>query len=87
MQKMNEIQHKIVQCAVQRIGHSPLVYLNFVLCQTCSEDDVCSNKLEILAWDDETSKWSHVGDMKKPRVLHGVSAIDTDIATINACKP
>ena len=41
---------------------------------------------DILVWDDETSTWAKTGEMLEPRKFHGVSAIELDLATINACK-
>ena len=40
----------------------------------------------IMVWDDQTKKWSKTGDMKAAREHHGVSAIDIDLATLNACQ-
>ena len=40
----------------------------------------------IMVWDDETKKWNKIGDMKEAREHHGVSAIDIDLATLQACQ-
>ena len=42
---------------------------------------------DIMAWDDRTKEWSKVGVMKEARRDHGVSAIEVNWATLNACKP
>ena len=42
---------------------------------------------DILAWEDETKRWSKRGLMKEARVRHGVSAIEIDRETLNACQP
>ena len=39
-----------------------------------------------MVWDDETKKWNKIGDMKEAREHHGVSAIDIDLATLEACQ-
>ena len=39
-----------------------------------------------MVWDDETKKWNKIGDMKVAREEHGVSAIDIDLATLEACQ-
>ena len=46
-----------------------------------------SPSADILAWDDDTKKWSTTGSMKEARDNHGVSAIVIDWDTLNACKP
>ena len=45
-----------------------------------------SASADILAWDDETKKWSKAGLMKEARVHHGVSAIEIDWDTLCACQ-
>ena len=46
-----------------------------------------SSSADILAWDDDTKKWSKTGSMKEARDHHGVSAIAIDWDTLNACQP
>ena len=49
--------------------------------------DDYSESADILAWDDNTKTWSKTGLMKEARLNHGVSAIEIDWNTLNACQP
>ena len=49
--------------------------------------DDFSASADILAWDDQTKKWSKTGLMKEERINHGVSLIEIDWDTLNSCQP
>ena len=42
---------------------------------------------DILAWDGGSKKWSRVGEMEDARKFHGVSAVELNWDTLNACHP